>query len=595
MGADILEAAPLALSYDDNAYCLRLKLPRQAWKAHSLHLKTLGGRGSLDDGQLSVSFPAVVELIEPLKRRLRGLYVDASIAEMERALGRETVLRERARNREVDESWFRDGIPRQSPYIHQTSGVSWLGASRGACLTDDMGLGKTWQAINAACLVIAKEQAKRVVVICPNTVKDLVWRRQIAEHGWTTRTSKALVPQSSTKARAHKISEWAEHKWKDRAWLVLNYEALRYFPRAFHEAVAGAVLICDEAHRLKNGRAKVSQIIAEAQPERTWLMTGTPVANRIEDLWHLSHLIRPGLLYWSFSQFALRHIERETRFNAIIGYKDVHVVQRRWAMISVGRRKEDCADLPEKIFEVRRVELSGPEKSAYRQMRDTLRAELQAAEAEVSDDPKRAVAIATHYATRMLRLRQIADGLIAEEGNKLLTWSKSLTKLKEALEVWRDAGKPRTVIWSAFVPVTVRMAALAAKEDIFATELWGGVKLEHRLAAVDKWSASESGILSCQMNAMGEGWNGQAGTLEIFLDVPWTPKERLQCIDRLHRIGQNASVTVVDLIAKGTVDGPLSTRLDKKVHEAAHATVGAYSSTPSLQDIRGYLETEEKL
>lgn len=595
MGTDILQAAPLALSYDDKAFCLRLKLPRQAWQRHTYYLKSVGGRGSLDDGQLTVSFPAVSELIEPLKQRLRGLYVDPSVGEMERALAWEATLRERARRREVDESWFRPGIPRQPPYVHQTSGVSWLNASRGACLTDDMGLGKTWQAINAACLVMAQNRAERVVVVCPNSVKELVWKRQIAEHGWTPRTQKALVPQSTTKARAHKISEWANHGWRDRAWVVLNYEALRYFPRAFHEAVAGAILVCDEAHRLKNGRAKVSQLIAEAQPERTWLMTGTPVANRIEDLWHLSHLIRPGLLYWSFHQFAIRHIERETRFNSIIGYKDVEIVKRRWAMVSVGRRKEDCADLPEKIFEVRKVELSGPEKTAYRQMRDTLRAELQAAEAEASDDPKRAVAIATHYATRMLRLRQIADGLIAEEGNRLLTWSKSLTKLKEAIEVWRDAGKPRTVIWSAFVPVTERMASLAEDEDIYAAALWGGVKLDHRLAAVDKWSESDGGILSCQMNAMGEGWNGQAGTLEIFLDVPWTPKERLQCIDRLHRIGQSASVTVVDLIAKGTVDGPLSTRLDKKIWDAADATTGAYSSAPSLQDIRAYLETEEKL
>jgi len=579
------------LHYDERENIFVLPITRQMWNTASLYFKRLHGKA--EPGKiLNVQFPAILEVIEPLRKRFPQLLLHGSVEAYKGSVEREGYFREKARNREPVTDWQTNGFPRVPPYDHQWAGVAWLYWARAATLGDDMGLGKTMQLVNGACAVMVRQMANRVVVVCPNSVKEN-WRREIDMHGWGSDTAhrfrRTEVPSGSTAARSEQIQEWAAYGYKQRSFLVLNYEALRYFPSTFLSACERAILICDEAHRLKSAKAKQSEIVAAARPARLWLATGTPVANRLEDLWHLSHLTRPGLMHWTFYAFMLKHIKREKRFNRIVGYKDTETVKRRWSMISMGRRKEDCLDLPEKVFEVRTVDLSGPERKAYTDMKENLRAELTKAEADVERGDKNAVAVATHFATRMLRLRQIADGCVAEEGNRNVTWSRSLTKLREAITTWDDAGRPRCVIWAAYVPVTERLAALGEDAGVYSRALSGKVKVEERQKIVDEWEQKPGAILSCQMDAMGEGWNGQAAAFQIFVDVPFTPKQRLQCIDRLHRIGQKRSVTIIDIIANDTLDGPLSARLDEKVHAGLDASSLAYSSPPSLAEIRHWL------
>lgn len=586
-----LTTEPLTLRYDEQENVLVMQVPRGIWSHAALYLKRLHGRAEPGSEPL-VQFPAIVEVIEPLRKRFPQLVEDASVGRLREMLERESHYRGLAKERVPTRSWETNGFPRVLPYDHQWAGIAWLTWCRATTLGDDMGLGKTMQLVNAACAVMTEEKANRVVVVCPNSVKEN-WRREIDMHGWSHepihRFRSCEVPVGNTSVRRMRIEEWTEFGYKQRAWLILNYESLRYFPDAFLSACERAILICDEAHRLKSAKAKQSQIVDATKPSRLWLATGTPVANRLEDLWHLAHLSRPGLMHWTFWAFMLKHIKREKRFNKIIGYKDIETVRKRWATISMGRRKEECLDLPEKVFEVRTVELSGPERKAYTDMKENLRAELAKAEADVERGERNAVAVATHFASRMLRLRQIADGCVAEEGNRVVTWSRALSKLREAIATWDDAGHPRCVFWAAYVPVTEKLAELARGCGTYAEALSGRVPVARRQEIVDEWGEKPGAILSCQMDAMGEGWNGQAAAFQVFIDVPYTPKQRLQCIDRLHRIGQKRTVTIVDIIAEGTMDGPLSARLDEKVHTALDASSGAYAAPPSLADIRTWL------
>ena len=105
--------------------------------------------------------------------------------------------------------------------------------------------------------------------------------------------------------------------------------------------------------------------------------------------------------------------------------------------------------------------------------------------------------------------------------------------------------------------------------------IYGDVPLLERSKRISEWCETDSGVLIGQMDVAGEGLNLQAADLQVFLDVPWTPKQRLQCVDRLHRIGQRNTVTVVDILAEDTVDNKLTIRLQRRIEDAESLTSGA--------------------
>lgn len=438
-----------------------------------------------------------------------------------------------------------------SPYDHQKAGAYWLATNPYCMLLDDMGLGKTAQAITAA----SNLKPFSVCIVCPNSVKD-VWAEEIDRFSVAPHNL-VLVPSGTTKVRERSIDD-ALTKTADFGgirWIILNYESLRYFPEVFARAAKGC-LICDEAHRLKNGRAQVTKIVESTSPEHLWLMTGTPIANRPEDIWSLMNLVRPGLAGFYWYDFERNYINRN-KFNAISSYRNLGFLSDKLSRISLGRKKEDCIDLPEKVFEKRIVELSPSESKAYEKMKKSLRTWL---EDDVNDPPT--VSQVSEFTTRFIRLRQLTSGLVTEGKGKNSSWSKELTKLKSAIAAWEDSGCRRAVMWFQYVDVLKKMAEMLPKAPVGL--IHGEVTPASRKREIDAW-AKRDGLLLCQMDTAGVGLNLQAADLQIFVDLPTTPMQRNQCVDRLHRIGQKNNVTIIDVLAKGTVDETILKRLKQKI------------------------------
>jgi len=576
------------LTFDRSSQTLRTTISSRQWRQSVIYLKRdLQATGEIEGSEILVTLPALPAIVSRIQRRFPELVVDPSV-EREMARFKDAAsLRRAARACATDtDFWMENGYPLKPPLAHQVAGIAWLATEYGAILGDDMGLGKTYQAINAASCVMRHDDATRVVVLCPNSVKEN-WRREVAMFGWgeTERSGyrKALVPRARPLATkgAEELIRWADDGWKQCRWLILNYESLRHFPDAFHRCTDGAILVCDEAHRLKNARAKQSEIVQAAPRSHIWLMTGTLVANQLDDVWHPCHLVKPGLLYWNYHQFAHRHVERD-EYSKVIGYKNPEVVQNRIEVVMVGRKKEQCLDLPEKMFTTRVVQLAADERRAYEQMRKDLIAWFD----EVSSEEKKTKATAANFAVRALRLRQISAGLISD--GETMNFAKRPTKANEVLALHEDSGRRRMVVWCVYVPVTKRIAAMFEKEGTWARALSGSVPQRERQDIVDEWSTTEGAVLVCQMDAMGEGWNGQAADLQAFIDVPFTPKQRLQCIDRLHRYGQTRGVEVVDIIAEDTLDDPLTDRLMRKI-EVADETVSLAYERVSMDEVRSWL------
>lgn len=479
----------------------------------------------------------------------------------------------------IEHTWFKAGWdPPTKCMQHQIPGSQWLFYNYRCILGDDMGLGKTKESIDTACMMYLYKHWRKgiVVVVCPNGVKKQ-WEDQIEEHGWGV-GNWVLIPRGSTKQRAEHITHFVNAKTtggrQPLKWIILNYESLRWFKKTFHHAASGAVLICDEGHRLKNARAKQTLIVADAAPSYLWLLTGTQVSNRPEDLYSLITLVRP--LWWkSWYEFDQEYLIHD-KFGAIRTYKMLPHLNQRLAQVSFGRRKEQCIDLPPKIYTERTVTLNNAERKAYDRMRDELIAWLDAQEFEGGRPTSTQAA---NFAARYIRLRQLTHGLVSAGVDEGHSWIKSPSKTAELMEIWKDAGKTHMVVWCHFVPVVEKVTDAFLSDGVKAYEIRGGISLPKREKRIDQWKA-EGGVLVANMDCAGEGQNFQVCDLEVFADLPHTPRQRQQCSDRLHRIGQTRSVSVIDLMAEDTVDRKVKAMLKKKLDWVAMTTAASYGKNP---------------
>lgn len=567
----------MKLQYDQRRRVLWLEAKENETYGIRVSLRNLGG--TYDKGRWI--FPARMKIFERLRDGLPGLMNEIGY-------GTIGVTGDRW---EIDEKDRRDFLQRlrtglearahfpskTKPYAFQVHGSTWLHKNDACLLFDDMGLGKSKESIDAACAVLQDDPRviPLVMIVCPNGLK-YNWQREIEKHAASTDRG-LYVPDGMTRDRAKQLRTHrfeAEMKSEDRrpVWVIVNYEALRWFLFEFHQTVEDAILICDEAHRLKNGRAKVTGAIAESRPARLWLMTGTPVWNRLEDVWSLANLVRPGTLGWTWFQFERAFIVREARFNRIVGYKKEQKVREILGEFSLGRKKEEVLELPEKIYERRIVELSGEERRAYDRMHKDLVTWLD----ELPKDQDPTVVHVSDFGVRFLRLRQIADGMVSQGADEEPNWSRALTKIRELIEIYKDLDTERMVVWARWVPVG-RMAALilseALKREVPCID--GDVDLERRETLLEGWRQN-GGPIVFQMAVGGVGLNLQEAFVEVFLDPPTTPGERRQCEDRLHRIGQTKTVTIIDVVARKTTDEKILEILEEKLAMADSVTRDSY-------------------
>jgi len=540
-------------------------IPIRTW------LRSMGGKW---DGSRWI-FPAVAPLIDELRASNRFnpplvMSVDCS----------NWLSLERERQQFLSDE--RGGAPwcgpmrthKVRPFCHQSSGADFLGRFDRALLLDEMGLGKTKTTIDAVSDLSMrwKIPTNIAVVVCPNTVKR-VWKEEILKNSDVD--CRVLIPSGSTKERAEIISQFSAAITKELTWIILNYEALRYFETEFLGAAFQSVLVCDEIHRLKNDRAKVTGIIRNARPARFYGLSGTLVANEPLDAWSIANLMRPGILGWSFYEFDHRHVMRN-KFGAPYRYKDLDRIARRLSIFSLGRRKSECLELPPITFEKRYVTLSAEESRAYRDMREKMIAWMD--EQEIEEGKVPTLAQAAQFSAQFVRLRQIIDGFVSEGSDGAQSWSQARTKMRECIDVWEDAGRPPIVVWCQWVPAIRELQKLWPSSGT-AHVIYGGVPEEQRARNIAAWNRSENGALICQMDTAGEGVNLQHASLEVFLDLPTTPKQRRQCSERLHRIGQGSAVTVIDLIAQDTVDEKILRNLERKLRWAQDIDEPSFRAT----------------
>jgi len=439
---------------------------------------------------------------------------------------------------------------------YQRTGYGWLMFLRrfglGGCLADDMGLGKTIQWITYLLGIKEKgEAAGPSLLICPTSVMGN-WQRELQRFAPTLQVYLHYGPQRCKgEAFATAIRE------KD---LVITSYNLAHLDKEDLTAVAWDCICLDEAQNIKNAYTKQAAAIRKLSAAHRVALTGTPMENRLTELWSIMDFLNPGYL-GSLTAFKRRFV------NKIEGSRDAKVIEQVRRLVRpflLRRVKTDPAielDLPEKQEFKEYVPLTMEQATLYEGMIDDMFRRLERA----TPMEKRGIIVAT-----LTRLKQLVDhpALILKEGRTALLRNRS-TKLERLVEMVRElrAEGDRCLIFTQFVDMGYMLQEILQKElGEPALFLHGGTPKARRdaLIACFQDPGQPGGVFILSLKAGGTGLNLTAANHVFHFDRWWNPAVENQATDRAYRIGQNRRVQVHKFIALGTLEERIDEMLERK-------------------------------
>ncbi|HYH99831.1 DEAD/DEAH box helicase [Hyalangium sp.] len=412
---------------------------------------------------------------------------------------------------------------------YQREGFQWMARlaewGGGACLADDMGLGKTLQTL---ALLLHRAKAGPALVVAPTSV-CFNWALEAAR----------FAPSLRVKSYREADRERLLQELKAGEVLLISYGLLVRDAERLGR-VAFGTLVVDEAQTAKNPDTARAKALRGLQAEARVALTGTPVENRLSELWSLFRIVFPGLLgsRESFRKRFAEPIERERDPAARAA------LSRVLRPFLLRRTKAEVArELPPRIETVVPVVLSEGERRLYEQLRLSALARV----GTQADEGQRFELLAA-----LTRLRQLACHPRLGEPDSTLPSSK-LERLVERVEELHAEGG-RALVFSQFVQL-LELAREALEGRGFSVQyLDGQTPPAERQARVEAFQRGEGEVFLISLKAGGTGLNLTAADHVIHLDPWWNPAVEDQATDRAHRIGQTRPVTVSRLVSQGTIE-----------------------------------------
>ncbi|MEA2906623.1 MAG: hypothetical protein QOI12_4010 [Alphaproteobacteria bacterium] len=433
---------------------------------------------------------------------------------------------------------------------HQVEGTEFLRQNDRAALFDEQGLGKTKQLIDAIAAEIKGETLSGAVIICPNGLKT-TWVEEIKKFS----DLPVAVFGAGRKARRRPFTKLRA------AFYVINYEAvgaelpalkalLRFKPMA---------LVLDESHRIKTPDAKVTGAVLQLRGHaaRRYILSGTPVANKPEDLWSQFYFLDDGVsLGETLDDFRARYK------GAGGAYQSLDDLRLKVAGLSRRRLKDHAVKLPAKQIRRFRVKLSPHQQAMYDSMRNELALWVKSLTGE------QVLQEADAILARLVRLAQLAsnpgllDAAYKEEPSKFAALDRILA---EALsQDWRKA-----IVWSSFVP---NMGVLQRRYALYRpVTIHGAISGPERDAAVRAFKSDpQVKLMIANPAAAREGLTLTQANLAIYLDRTFNLVDYIQSQDRIHRISQTRDCEILLLVAENTVDKFIDFCLEQKARLAKY-------------------------
>jgi len=454
------------------------------------------------------------------------------------------------------------------PYAHQLTALekSWDKTEYGYFM--EMGTGKSKVLVDNMAMLYDKGRINGALIIAPKGVYNNWYTQEIPTHLvshiqptmvlWTASTSK-------TKDKEYQSLFEIGH---DLHILIMNVEALSTkkgldFAAKFMSCHKTMIAV-DESTTIKNPTAKRTKSILKLgkQAEYRRILTGSPVTKSPLDLFTQCNFLNEFLLgYDSFYAFRNRYahmIERNfggRRVQLVASYKRLDELSDNIKKFSYRVLKEDCLDLPDKIYTRREVELTEEQSKAYATMKTAALALL-----------KGKMATAPHVLTQMMRLHQITCGHLKNDDGTITKLKNN--RMKELLGLLEEV-EGKVIIWANYI-YDIENIVENIKEvygDDSIVQYYGAIGTEDRATAIKKFQDPDSKVRFFVGNPQtaGYGITLTAASNVIYYSNGYDLEKRLQSEDRAHRIGQKKSVTYIDLIAPKTVDEKIVKALRAKM------------------------------
>lgn len=420
---------------------------------------------------------------------------------------------------------------------YQKNGFRWMktleNCGFGGILADDMGLGKTLQTISV--LLDAKQSGKEgtSLIVAPASLV----------YNWGEELEK-FAPQLRVRLLAGKAEERAQMiaQYENADVLVTSYDILKRDIDQY-ESIPFLYEIIDEAQYIKNQTTAASKAVKLINSKVRFALTGTPIENRLSELWSIFDYLMPGFLY-TYDSF------RKDFETPIVKHEDEDAMKRLQKMVKpfiMRRLKKDVLkDLPDKLEENRIVRFDGEQRKLYDAQVVHMKNELAGgSEEDFKRDRLRILA-------ELTRLRQICcDPHLCYENYK-----GESAKLESCMELIESAisGGHKILLFSQFTSMLAIIEEALKERKTAYYKITGETSKQERLAMVKQFNEDDTPVFLISLKAGGVGLNLTGADVVIHYDPWWNVAVQNQATDRAHRIGQTKKVTVYKMIVKGTIE-----------------------------------------
>ena len=527
---------------------LRIAWPqgvRQRSRLHKALSPFFSADGALLAGALE-AVPALQRTVEGLSARLRRQVRFSREIEPWRARLQRAADHQRAREQfEADVAAGKRSLDvvRHPLYSYQQEGMLHLAFKSRALLGDEMGLGKTVQAVAACELLRRLHGIERVLVISPASLKA-EWEEQIAKFTGLS----SIIVQGSRDNRLR--------RYRDRAFFYLaNYEQILADGAAINRVLCPDVIILDEAQRIKNWQTKTADAVKRLHSPYAFVLTGTPIENRIDEIYSIVQFLDPHL-FGPLFRFNRDFYQLDANGRPV-GYKNLDELNRRLRPIMLRRRKEEVeGELPGLTVNTYFVDMTPEQRDRYedyeaRVARLAAIAKQRPLTAEEMDRLQRSLAC----------MRMLCDTPYILDPDVRV--SPKLDELANILgERLEDDSK--ILIFSEWERMLELVAELAEQMGVGYAWHTGSVSQPQRRAEIHRFKNDPDCRLFLATESGGTGLNLQAASWVINIDLPWNPAKLEQRIARAWRKHQQHPVQVINLVCENSLEHRILHLLEQK-------------------------------
>jgi SNF2 family DNA or RNA helicase len=486
---------------------------------------------------------------------------------------------------------------------YQVEGALFTARTGRSFLADDMGLGKTIQAIVGALLLRKSVGARRAMVVCPASLKHQ-WRREIRK----ACGEQAVVIEGRRVLRLEQYKSWTS------GFLVINYELVLRDLEEIREA-APELVILDEAQRIKNWDTKTAKAIKALDSPYAFILTGTPLENRLGELHSLVEFLYPRALgpRWRLRPF---HAITDSQ-GRDVAYEGLDVLRSRLTKFFLRRERSEVLDqLPDRTDNTFWIQMTGAQRRPYRRYASKVASILSNSSSLAAGEVRALLQSLTSMRILCNSLAQhdwasysdrVLSGEAARRSEIRQLYSPKLEEFESVLEDLLDSNDSKIVVFSQWERM-LRLAhfvtrGLLDSRDERAEVFHGGLSSKRRDEILNEFQNDDTLKVLFSTDAGGQGLNLQASaSIVVNLEVPWNPAVLEQRIGRVHRIGQRNSVQVLHFVTQGAIEERVRQVVEGKralfegllVNDADKVDLSARDRTSLVDQVRDLVEDERR-